>query len=117
MKVFRLNTFPWKSTSISLYCNDSGFVVFQKSQYYAKIAAQLQLGIDNVLWNEEEGIWFDYDAKNNRPRSTFYPSNLAPLYTRSYNRQQNEQYALSAVKYLKSQGIDYFFGEYLIIET
>ncbi|XP_076622005.1 trehalase [Colletes latitarsis] len=81
-----------------------------KSQYFAKIAAQLQLGIDNVLWNEMEGIWLDYDMKNNRVRNTFYPSNLVPLYTRSYNPQKREKYALSAVKYLKLQTIDSFFG-------
>ncbi|XP_076233763.1 trehalase [Calliopsis andreniformis] len=81
-----------------------------KSQYYAKIAAELQLAIDNVLWNEEEGIWLDYDTKNNQPRRIFYPSNLAPLYTSSYNLHQQEKYALSAVKYLKLQNIDSFFG-------
>ncbi|CAK9802112.1 tre1 [Anthophora plagiata] len=81
-----------------------------KSQYYAKIAAELQMAIDNVLWNEDVGIWLDYDVKNNKPRNHFYPSNLAPLYTRSYNRHQREQYALSAVKYLTSQDIDSFFG-------
>ena len=81
-----------------------------KSQYYAKIAAELQIAIDNVLWNEEAGMWFDYDMKNNRPRNTFYPSNLAPLYTKSYNRHLRVLYAMSAVKYLQSQNIDSFFG-------
>lgn len=81
-----------------------------KAQYYAKIAAELQLAIDNVLWNEEEGIWLDYDTKNNKSRNIFYPSNLAPLYTKSYNWHNREQLGLSAVKYLKSQIIDSFFG-------
>ncbi|XP_034180752.2 trehalase isoform X2 [Osmia lignaria lignaria] len=81
-----------------------------KAQYYAKIATELQLAIDNVLWNEDEGIWFDYDMSHKVPRKTFYPSNLAPLYTRSYNRNQREKYALSVVKYLKLQTIDSFFG-------
>ncbi|CAL7933083.1 unnamed protein product [Xylocopa violacea] len=81
-----------------------------KSQYYAKIAGQLQTAIDSVLWNEEEGIWLDYDARNKKSRNMFYPSNLTPLYTRSYNYQQREQYAFSAVKYLMEQNIDSFFG-------
>ncbi|KZC05540.1 Trehalase, partial [Dufourea novaeangliae] len=83
---------------------------FRKAASYEKVAAQLQQAIDNVLWNEEEGIWLDYDVQNNRPRNTFYPSNLAPLYTKSYNQQKREEYASSAVKYLKSQKIDSFFG-------
>ncbi|XP_076764889.1 trehalase [Xylocopa sonorina] len=81
-----------------------------KSQYYAKVAGQLQTAIDSVLWNEEVGIWLDYDMKNQKSRNMFYPSNLAPLYTRSYQRHRREQYALSAVKYLVSQNIDSFFG-------
>lgn len=81
-----------------------------KAQYYTKVAAQYQLAIDNVLWNEEEGMWFDYDTKNSRLRNVFYPSNVAPLYTQSYNSRLREQYGLSAVKYLKLQNIDSFFG-------
>lgn len=70
------------------------------------------MAIDHVLWDEEEGVWFDYDAKTKEHRRMFYPSNLAPLYTRSYNYLQREYYALSAVAYLKSQNIDGFFGEF-----
>ena len=70
------------------------------------------MAIDNVLWNEEEGTWLDYDMKNEKPRHAFYPSNLAPLYTRSYNRLQRERYALSIVKYLKTQNIDTFLGKF-----
>ncbi|XP_031837893.1 trehalase [Nomia melanderi] len=83
---------------------------YRKSASYEKIAAQLQLAIDNVLWNEEEGVWLDYDLKNGRPRKSFYPSNLAPLYTMSYNPQLREKYALKAVDYLRSQKIDDYFG-------
>ncbi|KAK9307424.1 hypothetical protein QLX08_002235 [Tetragonisca angustula] len=81
-----------------------------KSQYYLKIASQLQMAIDNVLWDDKEKVWFDYDVKTKEHRRMFYPSNLAPLYTRSYNYIQREYYALSAVAYLKSQNIDSFFG-------
>ncbi|XP_078034022.1 trehalase [Augochlora pura] len=83
---------------------------FRKAASYDKLAAQIQQAIDNVLWNEEAGIWLDYNLKNNQPRNTFYPTNLAPLYTLSYNQAQREEYALSAVKYLQSEGIDRFLG-------
>ncbi|KAG9429652.1 trehalase isoform X1 [Apis mellifera carnica] len=81
-----------------------------KSQYYQKIASQLQTAIDNILWNEADGIWLDYDLKNQRPRHMFYPSNLAPLYTKSFNRGQREYYGAATLRYLKSQNIDNFFG-------
>lgn len=82
----------------------------RKAASYDKIAAQLQHAIDNVLWNKEAGIWLDYNLKNSQPRNTFYPTNLAPLYTMSYNLLQREEYASSVVKYLISQGIDGFLG-------
>lgn len=43
----------------------------------------------------------------------FYPSNLAPLYTKSYNRGQREYYGAATLRYLKSQNIDNFFGKFL----
>lgn len=82
----------------------------RKATSYEKLAVQIQQAIDNVLWNNAAGIWLDYNLKTNQPRNTFYPSNLAPLYTMSYNAAQRAEYALLAVKYLKSQGIDKFLG-------
>ncbi|XP_033323924.2 trehalase [Megalopta genalis] len=83
---------------------------FRKAASYDKLAAQIQQAIDNVLWNEEKGVWLDYNLKTNQPRNTFYPTNVAPLYTMSYNQAQREEYALSAVKYLQSEGINSFLG-------
>lgn len=81
-----------------------------KALHFAKIAAKFQEGIDNVLWNEAEGTWLDYDARNGKPRVDFYPSNLTPLYTRSYDPARTMEYALKTVRYLKRQKIDSFFG-------
>ena len=33
-----------------------------------------------MLWNEEQGIWLDYDYSNNIQRPYFYASNVAPLW-------------------------------------
>lgn len=85
---------------------------FQKVQYYTKIAADYQAAIDNILWNENEGVWLDYDVENKRPRNAFYPSNLTPLYTMSYNMSKNAEYALKAVAYLKRNKIEAFFGKF-----
>lgn len=81
-----------------------------EAQRYTAIAWNYQAAIDNVLWNKDEGIWLDYDTKNNRHRNTFYASNLAPLYTMSYNRDKTEEYALKAISYLKRNKIDTFYG-------
>lgn len=36
------------------------------------------------MWNDEYGVWMDYDSENRISRPYFYPSNLAPLWTQSY---------------------------------
>lgn len=38
-----------------------------------------------VLWNEEIGVWLDWDLKANKSRNYFFPSNLTPLWTSSYD--------------------------------
>ncbi|XP_024938586.1 trehalase isoform X2 [Cephus cinctus] len=82
-----------------------------KSRYYEDIAKEYQVAIDNVLWNEEKGIWLDYDIKNKKQRDIFYPTNLTPLYTKSYDISRSREYADKMVNYLNSIGIiDYMGG-------
>jgi neutral trehalase len=33
-------------------------------------------GMEAVLWNEEDGIWYDYDMESNNQRRVYYASNL-----------------------------------------
>lgn len=82
----------------------------QKSIYYSNIAKQFQRNINDVLWNDELKIWLDYDAKNQQHRKSFYPTNLTPLYTLSYDIHKTVDLALSAVAYLNKVGIPLFFG-------
>ncbi|GAB1865733.1 Trehalase [Camponotus japonicus] len=82
----------------------------EKVWRYAKIAVDYQAAIDNVLWNEDEGIWLDYDTRDKASRNSFYPSNLTPLYTMSYNRNKSVDYALKAISYLKRNQIYLYFG-------
>lgn len=80
---------------------------FQKKCHYEKIAKYIQAGIDNVLWNDDEGIWLDYDTKTEQSRKMFYPSNLSPLYTMSYDWAKRNTYAAKAVSYLERSNISY----------
>ncbi|XP_036142708.1 trehalase [Monomorium pharaonis] len=77
---------------------------------YAQIASHYQAAIDNVLWNEKEGTWFDYDMRDKRSKNSFYPSNLTPLYTMSYDQNKTLDYALKSISYLKRNKVDTFFG-------
>jgi len=58
----------------------------EKSEYYKAVAEEWQAAVTAVHWNENIGTWLDYDIQNNEPREYFYPSNLAPLWTRCYNK-------------------------------
>ena len=57
-----------------------------------------------MLWDESEKMWFDYDLQNKKPRKYFYPSNLFPLWAESYDLNDREIVAESAVKYLEKTG-------------
>lgn len=81
-----------------------------KAKQYKEIAISYQEAINDVLWNEEAGIWFDYDLKNGKPRKDFFPTNLTPLYTNSFDKSKSSIYATKAVDYLKSQSIAGFLG-------
>jgi len=84
---------------------------FQKVWRYTQIALDYQTAIDNVLWNEDVGTWLDYDMRNEQSRNTFYPSNLSPLYTMSYDRNKKMKYARRSISYLKKNQIDSYFGK------
>jgi neutral trehalase len=49
------------------------------------VANDLSDAIDAVLWNEEDGIWYDYDFVNGVQRKIFSPSNLVPLWTETFS--------------------------------
>ncbi|XP_058797817.1 trehalase-like [Phymastichus coffea] len=81
-----------------------------KSQYYTSIAREYRKGIEAILWNELEGTWYDHDIRHQRPRALFYPTNLTPLYTMSYNWRLAPIYGQRTVSYLRANGITEFAG-------
>lgn len=56
--------------------------------------------IFQLLWNEEERMWLDFDSTTGKSRNYFYASNLAPLWTGSYDEKLSKFYGDSAVDYL-----------------
>ena len=57
---------------------------FEKAQQFTDWSNTLQFSIDAVFWNEDHGIWFDYDRRFKKPRIAFYPSNIVPLWAECY---------------------------------
>ncbi|XP_026818194.1 trehalase-like isoform X2 [Rhopalosiphum maidis] len=70
------------------------------SDFYKQLAYRYQVGINALLWNEDEKIWLDFDTTIAESRNYFYASNLAPLWTGSYDDKLSEFYGDSAVEYL-----------------
>ena len=79
--------------------------------YFNQIATDLIEAMDEVLWNEEDGIWYDFDILNSIPRKYYSPSNLVPLWTESFSSSESRQRQIqAAVDYLCRQNLDDYPG-------
>eukprot|EP00094_Tigriopus_californicus_P007335 TCALIF_07059-PB protein Name:"Similar to Trehalase (Apis mellifera)" AED:0.31 eAED:0.31 QI:0/0.7/0.81/0.81/0.8/0.81/11/303/598 len=55
-----------------------------KANEYQGYFQSFEEALENVMWNEEKGSWFDFDLLNKRQRPYFYPSNAGPLWANCY---------------------------------
>ncbi|XP_053680551.1 trehalase [Anopheles nili] len=67
------------------YRNDISSIS-KKEEYLAK-AEELKKAINAVLWDEQEGVWLDYDLINKKLRKYFTPTNLSPLWVGCYDQK------------------------------
>ena len=83
-----LNSYLCRSARIMQeFYSDNDFEDKTKAEKYKNLGDSFQDGIENVLWNEKKGAWFDYDLKRGKQRNerhNFYPSNVAPLWADCY---------------------------------
>ncbi|XP_066140147.1 trehalase-like [Euwallacea fornicatus] len=66
--------------------------------------------IEMVFYDDNEGIWLDYDIVLQRNRNNFYPSNFAPLWAKTYDLNKKDYYGKRATEYLLNNGIDMYRG-------
>ncbi|XP_068146581.1 LOW QUALITY PROTEIN: trehalase-like [Drosophila tropicalis] len=81
-----------------------------KAEEYQDIACDLAKAIRDVLWNEECGIWLDYDLANQKPRPYFSVSNFFPLWTRAFPIVDREKIANSVMSYIENNQLDSYLG-------
>ncbi|XP_007934648.1 trehalase [Orycteropus afer afer] len=75
---------------------------------YRNLRAQRLDALKAMLWDEEKGVWFDYDLENAKKNPEFYPSNLTPLWAGCFS---DPAVADKALKYLEdSQILNYKYG-------
>lgn len=64
-------------------------------------ALVIQKAIQAVLYDWNDGIWYDYDITSKTSRKMFFPSNFAPLWAEAYNRYFKNGYGTRAAQYFK----------------
>lgn len=60
--------------------------------------------IEQVLWNEEVGVWLDYDVANQKHRNYFYPTNLSPLWMETVTKKDMNKHAPRIIQYMHNSG-------------
>ncbi|KAK9885435.1 hypothetical protein WA026_010933 [Henosepilachna vigintioctopunctata] len=74
-----------------------------KYQYWKK-------GIDEIMYNKKDGIWYDYDYFEARQRRYFWPSNLTPLWAEIYDQPKFAALGKAAASYVKRQDLLQYKG-------
>lgn len=82
----------------------------QKARKWSSYAYNWRKAIENVLWDETDGSWFDYDINANTLRRHFYPSCATPLWAGAIENNDAAKFAARLVKYLLSSGALNFPG-------
>ncbi|XP_039290147.1 trehalase [Nilaparvata lugens] len=83
----------------------------EKGAHYEVLSVIILKGINEVLWDKDEGMWFDYDNENQKRRKYFYASNLTPLWTKSYPTDwSKDELTNNVLFYLERMDLDKFDG-------
>lgn len=76
----------------------------REAQKWWSLAKYWRNAIENVLWDPNDGVWYDYDALARSPRRHFYPSCVTPLWAGAVEKKDAPAYASRLVRYLLSSG-------------
>lgn len=83
----------------------------RKAAHWAYLAKQWRSSIEQVLWHEEDGVWYDFNLMNNEHRRYFYPSNVAPLWMGTVDKRLIRKRAAKILSYLeKSKALSFEGG-------
>ncbi|XP_036334334.1 trehalase isoform X2 [Rhagoletis pomonella] len=98
----------WNAKMIAEFHEKAGNAA--KSAEYELKAAKIFEAIQVVHWNDEAGVWLDYDLINQKPRDYFVPTNLAPLWTGAFNALDSKRLSASVLKYIEKLNLDSYPG-------
>lgn len=70
--------------------------------HWGSLAKQWRSNIEEVFWNEDVGVWLDYDVYYQKHRNYFYSCNLAPLWMSVVKQEDIAKRAPSVIRvYIK----------------
>ncbi|XP_057670544.1 trehalase-like [Diorhabda carinulata] len=81
-----------------------------KSSKWSEKQNALKEAIHDVHYNEEDGIWYDYDLANSKQNKVFYPSNFAPLWSDAFDTSKKEVFGVRAAQYYKDNKVQKYPG-------
>lgn len=104
-----LNSFLYKSFK----CMHLFYTMLRQpadAKYWLDLADLWKYNIEQILYSTEDGMWFDYDAKQHKHRKYFAASNFAPLWAEAMDDDVRKMRGNLAVQYLKKYGILDYYG-------
>lgn len=77
---------------------------FKKVLFYQSKYEQTKQAMKELLWNETDGVWYDFDLETKRHSNIYYVSNALPLYAKCYD-DEDDVTPHRVYEYLKREGI------------
>ena len=74
------------------------------TSYWQQKAEDRKVAVNKYLWNENKGLYFDYNIKNNSQSNFIGASTLAPLWANMCSMDQAEKLVKSALPLLIETG-------------
>ncbi|XP_066253985.1 trehalase-like [Euwallacea similis] len=81
-----------------------------KQNEWSTRAEQWLNNVELILYNDEDGIWYDFDYNLSRQRKYFFPSNYAPLWAECYNSNLKTEMGIKAVDYFQRNNLELYQG-------
>lgn len=70
----------------------------EKALVYDSAVSSRMKAIESVLWDANQGAWFDYNLLSSTRNPAFYPTNLSPLWAQCYSQLEMGQHALQYLR-------------------
>lgn len=82
----------------------------RRAQKWWSLAKYWRVAIENVLWDPNDGVWYDYDTTAKSRKKHFYASCATPLWAEAVEPVTAPMYASHLVRYLLSSSALNFPG-------